>query len=48
MTISGLIVPIFLLLLFDGVFGNTLRAGLGSAVPAAAATSTTSLPASCS
>ena len=34
MTISSLTVPIFILLLFDGVFGNTLRAGLGSAGPA--------------
>jgi ABC-2 type transport system permease protein len=31
MTISGLAVPIVLLLIFDGVFGNTLRAGLGAA-----------------
>jgi ABC-2 type transport system permease protein len=29
LTISGLIVPVLLLLLFDGVFGNTLHAGLG-------------------
>jgi ABC-2 type transport system permease protein len=34
MTISGMSVPIFLLLLFAGVFGNTLRAGLGAAMPA--------------
>lgn len=34
MTISGLMVPVFLLLLFVGVFGNSLRAGLGAAVPA--------------
>lgn len=34
MTISGMAVPIFLLLLFVGVFGNTLRAGLGAAAPA--------------
>jgi ABC-2 type transport system permease protein len=34
MTISGMAVPIFLLLLFVGVFGNTLRAGLGAATPA--------------
>ena len=32
--ISGLLVPVFLLLLFVGVFGNTLRAGLGAAAPA--------------
>lgn len=31
-TISGLLVPVLFLLLFDGVFGHTLRAGLGSAV----------------
>jgi ABC-2 type transport system permease protein len=34
MTISGVTMPILFLLFFDGVFGNTLRAGLGSAVPA--------------
>lgn len=34
MTISGLTVPIVVLLLFDGVFGHALRAGLGSVVPA--------------
>ena len=34
MTISSLTVPIFILLLFDGVLGNTLRDGLGSAGPA--------------
>ncbi len=34
MSISGLMVPVFLLLLFVGVFGNTLRAGLGAATPA--------------
>jgi ABC-2 type transport system permease protein len=33
MTISGLTMPILFLLLFDGVFGKTLRAGLGSAAP---------------
>jgi ABC-2 type transport system permease protein len=33
MAISGLLVPVFLLLLFVGVFGNTLRAGLGAAAP---------------
>jgi ABC-2 type transport system permease protein len=31
LTISGLMVPVFLLLLFVGVFGDTLRAGLGGA-----------------
>jgi ABC-2 type transport system permease protein len=31
MTVSGMTVPIFFLLLFVGVFGNTLRAGLGAA-----------------
>ncbi len=34
MTLSGMIVPVFLLLLFVGVFGNTLRAGLAAANPA--------------
>jgi ABC-2 type transport system permease protein len=34
MAISGLMVPVFLLLLFVGVFGSTLRAGLGAAAPA--------------
>ncbi len=34
MTISGLMVPIFLLLLFVGVFGNALHAGLGVVPPA--------------
>jgi ABC-2 type transport system permease protein len=34
LTISGLTMPILFLLLFDGVFGNTLRAGLGTAAPA--------------
>jgi ABC-2 type transport system permease protein len=34
MAISGLMVPVFLLLLFVGVFGTTLRAGLGAATPA--------------
>lgn len=33
MTISGLMVPVFLLLLFVGVFGNALHAGLGAAIP---------------
>jgi ABC-2 type transport system permease protein len=31
---SGVLVPIFFLLLFVGVLGNTLRAGLGAAGPA--------------
>jgi ABC-2 type transport system permease protein len=35
MTISGLMVPIFFLLLFVGVFGTTLRAGLAGASVAA-------------
>lgn len=34
LTISGLMVPLFPLMLFVGVFGNTLRAGLGGAIPA--------------
>src|SRR6202166_2546356 len=34
LAIGGLLVPVFLLLLFVGVFGSTLRAGLGSAAPA--------------
>jgi ABC-2 type transport system permease protein len=34
LTISGIGMPILFLLLFDGVFGNTLRAGLGAAAPA--------------
>ena len=34
MTLSGVLVPIFFLLLFVGVLGNTLRAGLGAAAPA--------------
>jgi ABC-2 type transport system permease protein len=33
-TISGISLPILFLLLFDGVFGHTLRAGLGAAGPA--------------
>jgi ABC-2 type transport system permease protein len=33
MTLSGIGMPILFLLLFDGVFGNTLRAGLGAAGP---------------
>ena len=32
LTISGLLMPVLFLLLFDGVFGHTLRAGLASAV----------------
>ncbi len=35
MTLSGLLLPILFLLLFAGLFGNTLRAGLGAAAPAA-------------
>jgi ABC-2 type transport system permease protein len=31
MSLSGMTVPVFFLLLFVGVFGNTLRAGLGGA-----------------
>lgn len=31
LSVSGLMVPVFLLLLFVGVFGNTMHAGLGSA-----------------
>lgn len=34
MTVSGVMVPIFFLLLFVGIFGTTLRAGLGAAIPA--------------
>jgi ABC-2 type transport system permease protein len=34
MTISGIGVPVFLLLLFVGVFGDALKAGLGTAAPA--------------
>jgi ABC-2 type transport system permease protein len=34
MTISGMVVPIFFLVMFVGVFGNTIRAGLtGASVP---------------
>ncbi len=33
MTASGVMVPVFFLLLFVGVFGNTLGAGLGTATP---------------
>ncbi len=33
MTVSGILVPIFFLLLFVGVFGHALGAGLGAAVP---------------
>jgi ABC-2 type transport system permease protein len=32
-TISGVMVPVFFLLLFVGVFGSTLHAGLGTAIP---------------
>jgi ABC-2 type transport system permease protein len=34
MTVTSVALPVFYLLLFVGVFGNTLRAGLGAAVPA--------------
>jgi ABC-2 type transport system permease protein len=34
MTISGVMVPVFFLLLFVGVFGDTLLGGLGAASPA--------------
>jgi ABC-2 type transport system permease protein len=33
LAVGGILVPVFLLLLFVGVFGNTLRAGLGAAAP---------------
>lgn len=33
MTLSGVMLPVFFLLLFVGVFGNALRAGLGPAIP---------------
>ncbi len=33
MTVSGIIVPVLFLLLFDGVFGHTLHAGLTAATP---------------
>jgi ABC-2 type transport system permease protein len=34
MTISGMVVPIFFLVMFVGVFGNTIRAGLtGASIP---------------
>jgi hypothetical protein len=33
MSLSGVMVPVLFLLLFAGVFGHTLRAGLGAAVP---------------
>jgi ABC-2 type transport system permease protein len=36
MTITSVALPVFYLLLFVGVFGNTLRAGLGTVVPAGA------------
>ena len=35
LTISGIIVPVLFLLLFDGVFGHTLHAGLAAAAPRA-------------
>lgn len=35
MTASGVLMPVFFLLLFVGVFGNTLGAGLGAVAPAA-------------
>jgi ABC-2 type transport system permease protein len=34
LTVTAVALPVFYLLLFVGVFGNTLRAGLGSAIPA--------------
>jgi ABC-2 type transport system permease protein len=33
MSVSGVMVPVFFLLMFVGVLGNTLRAGLGAAAP---------------
>ncbi|MGO9298546.1 MAG: ABC transporter permease [Streptosporangiaceae bacterium] len=33
MTVSGIIVPVLFLLLFDGVFGRTLHAGLAAVTP---------------
>jgi ABC-2 type transport system permease protein len=34
MTVSGMVVPIFFLVMFVGVFGNTIRAGLtGASIP---------------
>lgn len=33
MTIGGFLVPVIMLLLFDGVFGGTMRAGLGVVIP---------------
>ena len=45
MTISGITVPVVLLLLFVGVFGHALSAGLGTRWPGSA-TSTSSRPAS--
>ena len=33
MTVTAVALPVFYLLLFVGVFGNTLRAGLGAATP---------------
>ena len=35
MSLSGVVMPVFFLLLFVGVFGHTLGAGLGGATPAA-------------
>ena len=34
MSVSGVMVPVFFLLMFVGIMGNTLRAGLGAAAPA--------------
>ena len=42
MTVSGITVPVVLLLLFVGVFGHALSAGLGT--PLAGAATSTSLP----
>ena len=47
-SITTVALPVFYLLLFVGVFGNSLRAGLGTATRPAATTSTTSCPASSS
>jgi ABC-2 type transport system permease protein len=33
MTVSGIIVPVLFLLLFDGVFGRALHTGLATAGP---------------
>ena len=40
MTVTVVALPLFYLLLFVGVFGNALRAGLGAATPAGKYTST--------